>query len=90
MRNNMVKVFWIHERNFIQTGAITIPCAHWLVTASTLKFHFFFSNTVAQLTSENRALKTQRKKLLEEVKAGKVTKREIVSSGRMPEGRHSI
>ncbi|XP_067024413.1 uncharacterized protein [Acropora muricata] len=43
------------------------------------------SNTVAQLTSENRALKTQRKKLLEEVKAGKVTKREIVSSGRMPE-----
>ena len=25
MRNNMVKVFWIHERNFIQTGAITIP-----------------------------------------------------------------
>lgn len=24
MRNNMVKVFWIHERNFIQTGAITI------------------------------------------------------------------
>ena len=25
MRNNMVKVFWIHERNFIQAGAITIP-----------------------------------------------------------------
>ena len=78
MRDNMVKVFWIHVRNFIFFFCFFVLFCF---------FVFFFSEKVAQFTSENRALKTQRKKLLEEVKAAKVTKRETVSNRRMPEGK---
>ena len=55
---------------------------------------FSCSNKVAQLTSENKALKTQKKKLMEEVQKRKTnesdTKLKSDSGRRLPEGKFYI
>ena len=51
---------------------------------------FFCSNKVAQLSSENKALKTQKKKLIEEVQRVKASEADVRMKGdsgrRLPEG----